>query len=399
MKDYYLRINMFEKLIEMLPKSKGSNYEAFYEVFPALEKLQHTPQDKYYHAEGDVWTHTKMVCDCLFDLPEYNKANENEKFVMFYAALLHDISKPICTKTEDDGHISAKGHSKMGAVDARIALWKHEVPIDLRERICGIIQSHQVPFFAFAKPKVGFPARNPQFLAHRLSHQCIMKELITVAKADMLGRYCEEQKQCMEDIELFEMLCIEEKCYDKPKQFPDNITKLQYFQSEGAISPDYPFYKETGSKVYVISGLPASGKNYWVEKNLPGLPVLSFDDAKEELGLKHSDNPGHAVALVQERTKELLRAKKDFVINATNLISALRMKTLGTLHNYDAYTIIYCIEATDSEIKQRNNARESSIPNSKIDSMMLKWEIPQATEAHEVIYVNNSNTRKPKLRM
>mgnify|MGYP003483483848 CR=1 FL=1 len=75
------------------------------------------------------------------------------------------------------------------------------------------------------------------------------------------------------------------------------------------------------------------------------------------------------------------------------------MKTLGTLHNYDAYTIIYCIEATDSEIKQRNNARESSIPNSKIDSMMLKWEIPQATEAHEVIYVNNSNTRKPKLRM
>lgn len=384
----------YQELFQMVPTQRGMPYENFYKIFPDLEKLQHTPQDKYYHAEGDVWTHTKMVCDELLKLPAYQEATEISRFIMFYAALLHDISKPACTKEEDNGHISAKGHSKMGAIDARVLLWKADVPIEVRERICGIIQNHQVPFFAFAKPKAGFPARDPKFLAHRLSHICNLDELITVAKADMLGRYCVEQNQCMQDIELFEMLCIEEDCYQKPKLFPDNITKLKYFQSEGQISPDYPFFQETGSNVYVLSGLPATGKNHWVSQNLSHLPIVSFDDAKAELGLTERDNPGHAVHLVQDKMKEHLRAKQDFVFNATNLISALRMKSLGLFHNYNAYTRIMCIEAPYKEVLQRNNARESSIPNSKIEQMLLKWEIPQNTEAHEITYVDNRSYRK-----
>lgn len=381
----------YNNLFNMVPSphAKDVNYEEFYNVFPDLIKLETTPQDKYYHAEGDVWTHTKMVCNELLKQPNYEQANEESRFVMFYSALLHDISKPVCTKLEDDGHISAKGHSKMGAIDTRVLLWKMDTPIDIRERICGIIQNHQVPFFAFAKPKEGFPARDPKFLAHRLSHLCNLDELITVAKADMLGRICEEQAQCMQDIELFEMLCIEEDCYKSPKQFPDSITKMKYFQSEGEISPDYPFFQETGSKVYMLSGLPATGKNHWVAKNLGHLPVVSFDDAKAELGLTERDNPGQAVHLVQDMMKEYLRNKQDFVFNATNLISALRMKSLGLFHNYNAFTTIICIEAPYKEILQRNNLRESSIPNSKIEQMLLKWEIPQSPEAHEVQYIDN----------
>lgn len=389
----------YNELLNMVPTETGTEYEKFYDFFPELIKLQHTPQDKYYHAEGDVWTHTKMVCNELIKQQEYQDADATSRFVMFYAALLHDISKPVCTKTEEDGHISAKGHSKIGAIDTRTFLWKADVPIDIRERVCGIIQNHQVPFFAFAKAKVGFPARDPKFLAHRLSHICNLNELITVAKADMLGRDCVEKEQCMQDIELFQMLCIEEECYTQQKQFPDNITKLKYFQSEGQISPDFPFFQETGSKVYVLSGLPATGKNHWISKNLAHLPVVSFDDAKAELGLTERDNPGHAVHLVQDKMKELLRNKQDFVFNATNLISALRMKSLGLFHNYNAYTNIICIEAPYKEVLQRNNARESSIPNSKIEQMLFKWELPQNTEAHEITYVDNrsfKNSMKPK---
>lgn len=41
----------------------------------------------------------------------------------------------------------------------------------------------------------------------------------------------------------------------------------------------------------------------------PELPVLSFDDAKELLGLKQGDNVGSAVHMVTDKAKEYLRKK------------------------------------------------------------------------------------------
>src|SRR5579875_399829 len=214
--------NNYELLKSLIPNNPGIKYEIFFDIFPELRLLADTPQDAYYHAEGDVWTHTKMVCDELIKLPAYQSASDDEKFIMFYSCLLHDIAKPACTKHEDDGKITSKGHSKRGATDTRIALWRKEVPFELREAIVNIIGSHQVPFFAFdQKPKAGsqYPVRTPEFLAHELSWQLPLHLLISVAKADMLGRHFVEKQKCMDDIELFEQLALEESCLYGKKEF------------------------------------------------------------------------------------------------------------------------------------------------------------------------------------
>ena len=234
-------------MLSLFPESGSvSEFEQFIELFPLLKELATTPQDKYYHGEGDVWTHTKMVCEALFTLPEYQSANYRDKFVMFYSALLHDISKPACTKFEDNGKISSAGHSKRGAIDSRIMLWKAGVPFDIREDIVNIIATHQVPFFAFAdkaKPGVDKPIRTPEYIAHQLSWQLPLNLLINVATADMIGRYFPEKQNSLDDIELFKVVAQEQNCYTQPKQFPDEFTKLEYFRTTGAISPDYPFFK------------------------------------------------------------------------------------------------------------------------------------------------------------
>lgn len=376
----------YQTLLQLVPSSPNINYEAFIEHFPTLEILKTTPQDSFYHAEGDVWTHTKMVCNELIQLPEYQAADKESQFVIFYSALLHDISKPASTKVEDDGRITSAGHSKRGCIDVRIDLWKKEIPFDLRERICNVIATHQVPFFAFADTKGNKPQRTPQFIAHSLSHQLILKELITVAKADMLGRSYINKQNSMDDIFLFEEVCKEEGCYETPKIFPNSNTKMKYFRSTGAISPDYDFYNETGSKVIVLSALPASGKNYWIESNYPNMPVVSFDDAKEELGITHKDNPGRAVHLVTDTAKQYLGEKKDFIFNATHLSAQMRNKTLDLLFNYNAHVTIVYLEASETEIKKRNNARNSTLPNKKIDEMLFKWEVPTSMEAHVVLF-------------
>jgi predicted kinase len=394
--------NNYETIKGLVPTKPGMNYEIFLDIFPDLRLLATTPQDAYYHAEGDVWTHTKMVCDELIQLPAYQNASADEQFIMFYSALLHDIAKPACTKHEDDGRISSKGHSKRGAIDTRIALWRKEVPFHLREPIVNIIGSHQVPFFAFdQKPKVGsqYPVRTPEYLAHELSWQLPLHLLINVAKADMLGRHFVEKQKCMDDIELFEELAREEGCLYEPKKFPDTVTRMKYFASKGAISPDYPFYEETGSEVIVMCGLPATGKNTWVEQNYPDAIVLSFDDAKEELGLTQKDNAGSAVHLVTDRAKEMLRKKEPFIWNATHLSPMMRNKTLDLLYAYNAKVTLVYLEAPEYEIKKRNSARDTTLPNAKIDEMLFRWEVPTAIESHEIVFEPMHLVGKKKLKM
>lgn len=394
--------NNYETLQLLLPTKNCSNYEQFLEVFPQLIPLSSTPQDIYYHGEGDVWTHTKMVCDELIAQSFYQSSSIDEKFIMFYSALLHDIGKPACTKTEDNGKITSAGHSKRGAIDARIDLWKKEVPFNLREPIVNIISTHQVPFFAFnTKQKEGskYPPRTPEYLAHELSWQMPLHLLINVAKADMLGRYYPEKQKSLDDIDLFEELAREEGCLYEPKKFPDAATRMKYFSSKGAISPDYPFYEEEGSEVIVLCGLPASGKNTWVEQNYPNATVLSFDDAKSELGLTEKDNVGSAVHLVIDRAKELLRKKEPFVWNATHLSSQMRNKTLDLLYAYNAKVKIVYLEAPEHEIKKRNSARDTTLPNSKIDLMLFRWEVPTAIESHEVLFEPMHLVNKKKKKM
>lgn len=391
----------YNDMLSLFPENGSvTDFNKFLELFPTLENLATTPQDSYYHGEGDVWTHTKMVCNALFTIPEYQQASYRDKFVMFYSALFHDISKPACTKLEDNGKITSAGHSKRGAVDTRIMLWKSGVPFDIREDIVNIIATHQVPFFAFAdKPKVGSnkPLRTPEYIANQLSWQLPLNLLITVATADMIGRYYPEKQNSLDDIELFKEVALEQNCYNKPRDFPDAVTRLEYFRSTGGISADYPFFKEKGSEVIVLSGLPAVGKNTWVEQNAKGLEVLSFDDAKEALGLVQGDNVGKAVHMVTDRAKELLRKKESFVWNATHLSSQMRNKTLDLLFNYNAHVTLVYLEAPEEEIKRRNSQRDSTLPNSKIDEMLFRWEVPSKLEAHNVTYVpEHGMKKKPK---
>ena len=391
----------YSDMLNLLPlNGVVSDYNQFFKLFPTLVYLARTPQDRYYHNEGDVWVHTKMVCDSLIGMPEYIESSTRDKFVMFYSALLHDIAKPFSTMVEQDGRITSAGHSKRGAVDTRILLWKAGVPFDIREDIVNIVATHQVPFFAFSdkvKPGSNKPARTPEYIANQLSWQLPLNLLINVATADMTGRHYVEKQKSLDDIALFKEVAIEQDCLNKPRTFPDSATRLEYFRGTGAISPDYPFFKDSGSEVILLSGLPAVGKNTWAEKNAQGIEVLSYDDAREVLGLSHRDNAGKAVHMVVDRAKELLRRKEPFVWNATHLSSQMRSKALDLLFNYNSQVNIVYIESSESDIKTRNSNRDTTLSNRTIDEMLFKWDVPTRIESHEVTYVpEHGVTKKPK---
>ncbi len=374
----------YEQLRALVPAlGKSPDFQACLAAFPALAFAKTTPQDPRYHGEGDVWTHTQMVVEALLALPDYQATPRAEQEVVFLAALLHDVAKYSTTVVDPvTGAIGQPGHSRKGAIDARIALWDAGVPFDVRESVCRLIGVHQVPFFALDGSRRG----TPEFLVRELSWQLSIPSLAMLAEADMRGRICADKARVLDNIELFRELAREEGCYGTPRPFADAHTAVSYFRGAD-VHPDYPLHQAPGSRVIVMSGLPASGKNTWVDAHHPELPVVSFDDARDELGLRHGKNEGMVAHLAVDRAKALLRAQQPFIWNATHLSERMRQKTLDLLFAYHAQVEIAYLEQPRTELLRRNTKRDTSLSNKALASMLHRWSVPLPTEAHHVRYV------------
>jgi len=374
----------FDTLRALAPApGQSPDYAACLAAFPALELAKTTPQDPRYHGEGDVWTHTMMVVDALLALPQYQAASRADQEVVFLAALLHDVAKHSTTVIDPvTGAIGQPGHSRKGAIDARIALWDAGAPFAVREAVCRLISVHQVPFFALEGSRRGKP---PEFIARELSWHVSLPLLAMLAEADMRGRICADAQRVLDNIALFCELARDDGCFEQPRAFADAHTAVSYFRGAD-VHPDYPLFQEPGSRVIVMSGLPASGKNTWVNAHYPDLPVISFDDAREELGLRHGKNEGKVAHLAIERARELLRRKAPFVWNATNLSELMRKKTLDLLYAYHAEVELVYLEKPRAELLRRNSRRDTSLSNKTLTSMLHRWDLPLPTEAHRVVY-------------
>ena len=97
-----------------------------------VRALRGVPQDPVFHAEGDVWIHTKMVAEALVALESWRTRPLAERHELYVASLLHDVAKPRCTQIERDVggvRIRSLGHAPAGARVSRRILW--ELGIDL----------------------------------------------------------------------------------------------------------------------------------------------------------------------------------------------------------------------------------------------------------------------------
>lgn len=383
--------------VQSLVPAPGADYDwaAWCDLIPALRALENTPQSPRYHAEGNVGIHTRLVLDALLDDAHWQSAPRSRQENMFVGAVTHDIAKPATTVIDPvTGDIGQPGHSRRGAVDVRVLLWRAGAPFAQREEICRIVASHQVPFFAFDSRH----GESPEFIVRRLSWELCLADLACVARADMRGRVCEDQAARLCDIELFEELAREEGCWSAPRVTADAHTRLMAARGR-VIDPDYPLYQADGSFVTLLSGLPAVGKDTWVRQHARDLPVVSFDDAKAELGLVHGENDGRAAHHAIDKAKALLRAHEPFVWNATHLSAQTRRKSLDLLLVYHANVNLVYLEAPVDVVFERNRQRDTTLSNKELERMLHRWEVPLPWEAHAVEYRAEDirPTRAPKM--
>lgn len=357
------------------------DWPALHNEFAWIRAMQDCPQDARHHAEGDVWTHVRMVCEALAALPEWRALAPADRDVVFAGALLHDVAKPSCTRTEEDGRITARGHSQRGSIDARRILWERGVGAVARERVCALVRYHQLPFYLIDR---GDALR----MALQISQETRCADLALLARADALGRQCEDQDALLTNIALFEELCREQDCLAQPWAFPSPLSRFEYFRREDR-DPHYAAHDDTRSEAIVMCGLPGSGKDTWLGEQAAGWPVISLDAIRDELGAAATRKQGHVVQTAKERARALLRDGVSFAWNATNLTRELRGQLVELFTGYRARVRIVHVEASYAALWERNNGRERTVPPAAIERMLERWEVPGVTEAPVVEWWEN----------
>jgi putative nucleotidyltransferase with HDIG domain len=354
------------------------DWDALDSRFDWVRAMRGVPQDPVHHAEGDVWIHTHMVVDALCRMPAWRQLDTTEREIVFAAALLHDVAKPSCTKTEIDGRVTARGHSVRGAVLARRLLWRMGVPFAQREAICALIRHHQVPFFLIEKDDAGRMAR-------AVSQTARCDHLALVAEADARGRHCADLQRLLDNTGLFRELCEEIGCLRGPARFPSEHSRLLYLRGDSS-DPFYRPHERFRANAVVMSGLPGAGKDTWVRENLGECPVVSLDQIRSELDVDPADSQGEVVAHARELAREHLRAGRTFVWNATNLSRQLRTSVVNLFLDYGARVRIAYVEVSETLLRARNRARVAAVPDVVIDRLLERWEVPEPGEAHDVSY-------------
>ena len=125
---------VFEELCKLLLSAAATDLIRFApiltRVIPELAPTVGFDQRSTHHAY-DIYTHIAHVVAAV-----------PQQLTLRWAALLHDVGKPVCFTIGADGHGHFKGHAGEGAALADVVLRRLKAPTQLREDVLFLIGQH-----------------------------------------------------------------------------------------------------------------------------------------------------------------------------------------------------------------------------------------------------------------
>lgn len=129
--------------------------------------------------QGDVLLHTMLVCDAMANICKRESITGEDKAVLMFACLCHDMAKPVTTVVVD-GVIKSPGHEKAGEEPTRLFLTRIGCPNKIIDRVVPLVVRHLAHLSCQSEKAV-------RRLAEALYPSTIV-ELGWVIEADQSGR-------------------------------------------------------------------------------------------------------------------------------------------------------------------------------------------------------------------
>lgn len=351
---------------------------AWAEGQPWCRAMAECAQDAEWHSEGDVWTHTKMVCQQLTELDEWPSLASHERNVLIFTALFHDAAKPLTSQLDPDtGRITSPKHAVKGEHLVRAVLRDFDCDLTTREQIARLVRYHGRPAFLLERDE-------PTHEVVRLSWLVENRLLYLFALADTRGRDTNSMTRPEENLHYWKLQAEELGCYDQPYPFANDHARFTFFRRRES-NLYYVPHEEFSCQVTVLSGLPGSGKDTWLARNRGDIPVVSLDNIRGELDVDPTDKQGDVVQLARERCREYLRAKTSFAFNATNILKQTRGRWLDLFADYNARIELVYVEPPFERLLKQNKSRPNPVPEQLIRKLAAKCEPPRWTEGHTLI--------------
>lgn len=169
--------------------SFGMTLGVFKKIHPELYSLTKTPQEREYHPEGNVWTHTLMATDRAAKIVRRENLKNNQALVIILAVLCHDLGK-LATTEFKEGRIISYKHQEKAEEPTKKFLASIDADTDTKKKVVKLVTNHLIPTLLYTeevikKNKISDGAIRR--LAKRI-YPATIKELLLVAEAVYLGR-------------------------------------------------------------------------------------------------------------------------------------------------------------------------------------------------------------------
>lgn len=319
-----------------------------------------------YHLEGRVSTHTLMVAKIA------QMYNEDE--IVQWAALLHDIGKPLARveipEKERARFVQHEAISMFLAIDV---LNKTDLSTDDKILVLRLVAGHSLLFDQIIIENNDITLSEKALTLFE-GERTFLDYVSRVTRCDTLGRFA---KGADARTKLGELI----------------VTRTQPFVHRLVDKPDVNIVK---NKLTILCGLPASGKSSYVESLPDDVIVISRDNLLEKVAAHRGITYDEAFHLQmndatvkqeidQELNKTIQHAKStisNVVIDMTNLSKKSRRRWIGQFGKHYRKECILFLTGI-SEITNRNEIRSTtgkSIPDNVYLHMMKSFNLPMYSE-------------------
>lgn len=357
--------------------------------------LKSTPQTPEWHAEGDAYVHTVNVVNEMIKILETRKLTDNYEYalMMTAAALCHDLGKGPTTKVDaSTGEIVTKRHGQ--ASDRIVRTLFQNESLELREKVCYMCRWHMTMHHIFDKPE-----RTDYALVKLSCGPVTVRDMIIMYTADSLGSVNSETPAYVASrAKMMEEAALKLGCLSSMYPFKSTWHRLEFFanhDAKGYLHPDD--VKDILSDnvnpytVYMMVGVPGSGKDYAINNMLPRNTVqVCRDLIRTEIGITGEKPMGtksqedDVTSIFNTRMDEYLKNATTFAINNTNVRKMYRTQFLQKILPHNPRIVyVYCEAPSLDESKKR---RERMMPTKVIDRMWNDLDFPDKTEYSEIIY-------------